>query len=511
MKDQKKTVRCAIYTRKSTEEGLDQEYNSLDAQRDAGEAYVLSQKQEGWEVVTQTYDDGGFTGSNMERPALQRLLADIAAGKIDCVIVYKVDRLSRSLLDFTKIVETFDQHGVSFVSVTQQFNTSTSMGRLVLNVLLSFAQFEREMISERIRDKVAASRRRGKWSGGMPLLGYTVEKTKLLVDEVEADRVRQIFSLYVEHRSLLPVMKELRQRGWTTKQWVTKKGDHRGGRAFTKNAVYKLLTNVTYIGKIRYKDETHEGEHDGIVPLDLFRRVQNQLKANGQSGGTGVRNKHNALLKGLIWCKACERPMTHSYSCKGSKRYRYYVCGTAMQEGWANCPSPSVPAGEIERFVVEQIQTIGTDEDLLNQTIGQIESRSEQLRDDLKAERKSLQRQLRNDHEKLRAIAANVTNNGRVAGLPELQKRIDAAEDRLKAIAGELQSLEAQAIETADVRRLLAGFEELWQTIQPREQVRLIALLVDRVDFDGVAGNVGITFHDTGMQSLTAENIEVLA
>ena len=210
MKDPKKTVRCAIYTRKSTEEGLEQEYSSLDAQRDAAEAYVASQKHEGWEVIPKSYDDGGFTGSNMERPALQRLLADIAAGEIDCVIVYKVDRLSRSLLDFTKIVETFDQHGVSFVSVTQQFNTSTSMGRLVLNVLLSFAQFEREMISERIRDKVAASRRRGKWSGGMPLLGYTVENTKLVVDEVEADRVRQIFSLYVEHRSLLPVVKELK-------------------------------------------------------------------------------------------------------------------------------------------------------------------------------------------------------------------------------------------------------------------------------------------------------------
>ena len=510
-KSQTKRVRCAVYTRKSTEEGLDQEYNSLDAQRDAAEAYVASQKHEGWELVAKTYDDGGFTGSNMERPALRRLLADIEAGEIDCVIVYKVDRLSRSLLDFTKIIETFDSHGVSFVSVTQQFNTSTSMGRLVLNVLLSFAQFEREMISERIRDKVAASRRRGKWSGGMPLLGYTVENTKLIVDEIEADRVRQIFSLYVEHRSLLPVVKELRRRGWTTKQWVTKKGDHRGGREFTKNAVYKLLSNVTYIGKIRYKDETHDGEHEGIVPLDLFRRVQNQLKANGSSGGTGVRNKHNALLKGLIWCKSCGRPMTHSYSCKGIKRYRYYVCGTAMQKGWSKCPAPSVPAGEIERFVVEQIQSIGTDEDLLNQTIGQIESRSQQLHGNLEAERKSLQRQLRNDHEKLWAIAANATNNGRVAGLPELQKRIDTAEDRLKAIGTELQTVEAQAIDTADVRRLVAGFEELWQTIQPREQVRLTSLLIDRVDFDGVDGNVGITFHDTGVQSLTTESMEVPA
>jgi site-specific DNA recombinase len=511
MKDRKIVVRCAIYTRKSTEEGLDQEYSSLDAQRDAGEAFVISQKHEGWEVMPKSYDDGGFTGGNMERPALRRLLADFEAGEINCVIVYKVDRLSRSLLDFTKIIETFDSHGVSFVSVTQQFNTSTSMGRLVLNVLLSFAQFEREMISERIRDKVAASRRRGKWSGGMPLLGYTVENMKLIVDEVEADRVRQIYALYVEHRSLLPVAKELKQRGWTSKQWVTKKGDHRGGRDFTKNAIYKLLTNVTYIGKIRYKDETHEGEHDAIVPLDLFRRVQNQLKANGQSGGTGVRNKHNALLKGLIWCRSCGRPMTHSYSCKGNKRYRYYVCGTAMQKGWSECPGPSVPAGEIERFVVKQIQSIGNDEHLLAQTIGQIEFRSKQRQDALDSECKGLERQLRNDHEKLRAIAANVTDNGRVAGLPELQSRIDVASDRLKAIEHERQTLQDQSIDNADVRQLLAGLEELWDTIQPREQVRLTSLLVDRVDFDGVAGDVAITFHDSGIQSLNAGTAEALA
>jgi site-specific DNA recombinase len=345
----------------------------------------------------------------------------------------------------------------------------------------------------------------------MPLLGYTVENTKLIVDEVEADRVRQIFELYVEHCSLLPVVKVLRQRGWTTKQWVTRKGDHRGGREFTKNALYKLLTNITYIGKIRYKVETHQGEHDAIVPSDLFCQVGIRLKANGQSGGTGVRNKHNALLKGLIWCKSCGRPMTHSYSSKGIKRYRYYVCGTAMQNGWAECPAPSVPAGEIERFVVEQIQSIGTDEDLLNQTIGQIEFRSKQRLEAFESECKGLRRQLGNDHEKLRAIAANLTNSRRVVGLPELQTRIDAAEDRLKSIALEQQSLKDLSIDTADVRRLLGSFEGLWKTIQPREQVRLVKLLIDRVDFDGVAGNVAITFHDTGLQSLSPSEREVTA
>jgi len=220
----KAAVRCGIYTRKSSEEGLEQEFNSLDAQRESGEAYIQSQASEGWVCLPEPYDDGGFTGGNMDRPALQRLLRDMQAGKIDCVIVYKVDRLSRSLLDFAKMMETFDKHQVSFVSVTQQFHTATSMGRLMLNVLLSFAQFEREIISERTRDKIAAARRKGKWSGGHPILGYDVDPrgSKLTVNQVEAERVRDIFALYLQHRGLIPVVRELERQGWLTKHWVTR-------------------------------------------------------------------------------------------------------------------------------------------------------------------------------------------------------------------------------------------------------------------------------------------------
>jgi len=217
------TTRCAIYTRKSTEEGLEQEFNSLDAQRESAEAYIKSQTHEGWTCLSDRYDDGGYTGGNVDRPALARLMADIEAGRVDAVVVYKVDRLSRSLLDFTKLMEVFDKHQVSFVSVTQQFNTATSMGRLVLNVLLSFAQFEREIISERTRDKIAAARRKGKWAGGMPILGYDVnsQTKKLAINEAEAERVRTIFSLYLEQRSLMPVLKELEARGWRNKCWIT--------------------------------------------------------------------------------------------------------------------------------------------------------------------------------------------------------------------------------------------------------------------------------------------------
>src|SRR5690242_484799 len=239
-------VRCAVYTRKSTEEGLEQEFSSLDAQREAAEAYVRSQAGEGWALLPERYDDGGFTGGNMDRPALRRLLADIEAGKIDAVIVYKVDRLSRSLLDFARLMELFERHRVSFVSITQQFNSATSMGRLVLNVLLSFAQFEREIIAERTRDKIAATRRKGKWAGGRPLLGYDVDPRggRLLVNVEEAQRVRAIFGLYLEHGGLLPVVQELERRGWANKRWQTKKGQQRGGRPFTKTSLHRLLTNV---------------------------------------------------------------------------------------------------------------------------------------------------------------------------------------------------------------------------------------------------------------------------
>jgi site-specific DNA recombinase len=249
-------VRCAIYTRKSTEEGLDSDFNSLDAQREAAEAYIHSQTHAGWTCLPQHYADGGYTGSNLDRPALQRLLTDIQAGQIDCVVTHRVDRLSRSLLDFAKLMEVFEQHHVAFVSVTQHFHSGTSMGRLVLNVLLSFAQFERELIAERTRDKMAAARRKGKWAGGVPILGYDVDarSKKLVVNEAEAARLRTIFELYLEYRSLLAVVEDLNWRGWCTKQTQTREGHLRGGRPFTKNSVYQLLTNVTYLGQVRYKN-----------------------------------------------------------------------------------------------------------------------------------------------------------------------------------------------------------------------------------------------------------------
>ena len=307
-------VRCAIYTRKSTEEGLDKEFNTLDAQREAGESYVSSQRHDGWMVVPDRYDDGGFTGANMERPALKALLADVQVGKVNCIVVYKVDRFSRSLLDFMKMMEVLDKHGVTFVSVTQPFNTTTSPGRLLVNMLFSFAQFEREMISERTRDKMRAARRKGKWVGGNLVLGYDLlpKGGALVINRGEADRVREIFRLYLELGSLIPVVAELERRDWKMKTWTTREGRESGGARFTKTTLHNLLTNVIYTGRVKYEGELYDGEHDRIIEDDIWNLVQEQLNRNGRRGGRNIRNKHSALLKGLVRCAGCKCGMTHT-------------------------------------------------------------------------------------------------------------------------------------------------------------------------------------------------------
>lgn len=501
-------LRCAVYTRKSTEDGLEQEFNSLDAQRESGEAFIKSQAHEGWECLSDRYDDGGFTGGNMDRPAIQRLMADIENGRIDCVVVYKVDRLSRSLLDFARMMEVFEKHRVSFVSVTQQFNTSTSMGRLVLNVLLSFAQFEREMISERTRDKIAATRRKGKWSGGMPLLGYDVDPrgSKLIVNQDEAAQVRVIFELYIEHEGLLPVVEELDRRGWRNKQWTTRKGTQRGGRMFDKNSLWHLLTNVTYIGKIKYKDEIHKGEHEAIVNEEIWQRVQARLRHNGRSSGATVRNKFGALLKGLLHCVPCDCAMSPTHSTRQGKRYRYYVCTRAQMRGRRTCPSGSIPAGEIEQFVVAQIKSIGRDTELIAKTIRQARGQTEQRVEELVREEARLERELADRHRDLQDIVKRPTVGGdgdtATARLADLQEQIASAERRLTEVRDEVEHLRRDVIDEADVARAVAEFDPVWETLSSHEQARLVQLLIKRIDYDGRDGVVSITFHAAGIKTL---------
>jgi site-specific DNA recombinase len=357
------TVRCAIYTRKSTEKGLDQEFSTLDAQRAAGEAYIESQKHQGWVCLSDRYDDGGYSGGTIDRPALARLLADIEVGKVDAIVVYKLDRLSRSILDFSQLMETLERCQVSFVSVTELFNTQTPSGRMVLNMLANFAQFEREVIAERTRDKMGAARRRGRWVGGMPVLGYDVAPGggRLLVNEAEAEQVRAILGLYIETRSTLATLREIRRRGWTQKRWMNRRGQECGGGPFDRQRLLYLLKNRVYVGQVSYQGTVYPGEHTAIVEQAVWDEAQRVIARNGATAGGAFRNRNTALLKGLLRCEPCDRAMTLSWSSKAGKRYRYYVCGTAMRQGWASCPTKSVPAGEIERLVVEQIRVIGTD------------------------------------------------------------------------------------------------------------------------------------------------------
>jgi site-specific DNA recombinase len=353
------SVRCAVYTRKSTEEGLDQDFNSLQAQREAAEAFITSQKHAGWTLIPHHYDDGGFTGGNLERPALLQLLEDVDARRVDCIVVYKVDRLSRSLLDFARLMDRFDQRSVSFVSVTQQFNTTTSLGRLTLNILLSFAQFEREIIGERTRDKMSAARRKGKWIGGTPVLGYNVDPAggRLVINEKEAGRVREIFGLFIQHHSLSAVVAELARRRWKTKSWRSQKGTPHAGRTFAQASLRRLLTNAIYAGMVEHRGVMYAGEHASVIEPPVWQEVNAELRVGRRTRKGAIRTSQNALLAGLLLCKSCQRPMVPTYTAKPGRRYRYYVCQAARKNGWSSCPTKSVPARLIEESVLDQLRT----------------------------------------------------------------------------------------------------------------------------------------------------------
>lgn len=485
-------IRCAVYCRKSSEAGLEQEFNSLDAQRDAGEAYIASQKAEGWVCLPDRYDDGGYTGGNMERPGLKRLMADINAGKVDCVVVYKIDRLSRSLLDFARMMETFERHKVAFVSVTQQFNTGQSMGRLMLNVLLSFAQFERELCSERTRDKIAAAKRRGKWVGGRPILGYDVVNTKLVVNDAEAERVRDIFELYLGTGSLKRVVEELNQRGWKTKGWARKDGTLVGAQSFHKSYLHRLLSNVAYIGRVRDQTQTHTGEHKGIVAQDMFAEAQTMLAENGRAGPSEVRNKHGAILKGLLRCRACDKPMTHVFTNGPNGRtYRYYTCHAAQTGG--ACPSRSVPAQPIEDFVVSRIRAIGNDAEITALLIDHLRAKAD-------AERTELQAQVAAAGREAAWLVSEITRASTAAreggdGHDVAYLRDQLAEVEARAAGLRQREADCGSVEATRAARGLRSFDPLWRVLSTAERAKLLRLIIVSVEYHGGDGDITIGFH----------------
>jgi site-specific DNA recombinase len=386
------------------------------------------------------------------------------------------------------------------------------MGRLVLNVLLSFAQFEREIIAERTRDKMAATRRKGKWSGGTPVLGYDLDPRgrRLHVNDQEAERVRAIFALCLEHEALLPVVQELARRGWVGKCWQTRHGRHRGGRPFTKTSLYRLLTNVLYAGKVRYKDEVHDGEQPALIDADTFARVQALLRSHGPEVGPPSVHRCTALLKGLLRCSPCGCAMTPSHTTrKGGVRYRYYTCVQAQKSGWRSCPSKSIPAGPIEQLVLDQIQRLGRDPLVLEQLLATVRQQDEARVAEWEGERVSLERDLLRGQSEVRKLLAEVSSgvsgSGAVTRLAELQARLTHIEQRLARLRGLMEALHQERLDEAAATAALSGLVPAWETMTPDEQGRVVRLLVSRVDYDGQQGKASLTFQPLGLKTLAGE------
>jgi DNA invertase Pin-like site-specific DNA recombinase len=354
------SVRVAIYTRKSTEEGLEQEFNSLDAQREAALAYIANRRHLYWQVVPDEYNDGGYTGGNLERPALQRLLGDIRQGKIDCVVTYKLDRISRSLIDFAQLMTLFEHHGVAFVSITQEFDSSTPVGRLTLNILSSFSQFEREIISERTRDKMAASRKRGMFVGGFPPFGYDIDPQthRLIVNPAEAEIVSEVFTTFLAVQSVTAVMHAFNAKGYRTKTFTSRRGRIYEGNPWCKFYVRRVLTNPLYIGQIRYRGQLYAGQQEPIIALTQWQQVQALLPPTSDDTTKSSMPRQVALLRGLLRCGHCGCAMTPSSCRKPNKAYRYYICSTSQRHGERTCPVRSIPAGELETVVVQELRAL---------------------------------------------------------------------------------------------------------------------------------------------------------
>ena len=506
--EEPRRVRCAIYTRKSTSEGLESDFNTLDAQREAAEFYIRAMRSERWEALPDRYDDGGFTGANIERPALQRLLADIDAGKVDLVMVYKVDRLSRSLLDFAQLLARFETQNVGFVSTTQQFNTRDAMGRLTLNIVVSFAQFEREMIADRTRDKMGAARKRGKWLGSRPPLGYLGdrERMRLVVVPDEAEQVRTIFQLYLRLGSAAEVANRLGELRWEKKKSRTRAGRTIGGGPWTEKDVHVVLRNPLYLGKVDFKGQRYEGEQDAIVDVTLFERVQATL--NAKACGRGRRRGRNPeyLLQSLLHCGVCGYPMTTT-SGKGrnGEVYRYYACRNRARQSEDRCQHPRLSAPEVEELVVSRVRRVCADPAMRDQIAERMRVAEPDMAariQEQRAEAEAKRLALRAEADKLMRSLGHESSS-RASHL--LAERIGAIEAELEPIHtliglldGQMQALQVAAEQVTQTMRILEVFDEAWAAFNVAERQELVLILVERVVVNEPAGKLDILFHDLG-------------
>jgi site-specific DNA recombinase len=494
-----KTVRVAAYCRKSVDDAPDQEFTSIDAQRSAIEGYIESQRAERWVALPERYDDGGFTGANLERPGFKHLLADIESGKVDLVAVHRLDRLSRSLLHFLQVMETFDKHAVSFISVTQPlFNTATSAGRLMLNVLMSFASYERELIAERTSAKAIAARKKGLWTGGVPPLGYDAVEKKLVVNPTEAERVRAIFSLFADLGSLVQAVEEVGSRGWSMRAPPARNGKPATARPFTTTNVKRILTNPVYASKVVLGGKEYAGAHEAIVDQATWHKVQRLIAERRGDRRPWRRSKHEALLRGLVRCGTCGSTMTVRYTQKGDRKYHYYQCVRILKEGAAACPGSQVPAGRLEAEVVAQIRAVGRKPELLDEVVRAMEREQAERRPELEAKSRKLKKERERLEEEQRKLSSAIPNARDAVGailhhLGELHVDLQKLSGDENAVRDELDALAGDAVDPTALRQAIEEFDAVWEELFPRERARVLGLLLDSVTYDARRGEVHLS------------------
>jgi len=467
-----KIKRCIIYTRKSTEKGLEQDYNSLDAQRESAENYIKSQNHNGWQLLPTHYDDGGYSGGTTERPALKRLMDDIKAGGIDVIVVYKLDRLSRSLLDFMNLAEFFEQHNVGVISVTQDINTSTSSGRMMLNILMTFCQFEREILVERIKDKIAGAKRRGKYCGGPPILGYNVipETKKLVVNLEEAKIVQEAFSLYARLGSSLKVIRLLNEKGYRSKGWTSQKSRCHTGSEFTLKIIHRILTNPIYIGMIRHKENIYEGEQDAIIDRPLWDKVQYLLRENCNCEPGAKRNATESPFKGLLVCGYCGGAFGITYSNKKNRRYMYYICVKDHVRGERECPLGRIAAGDLDKIILRQLARIFQAPSMLVKLCTELQEQEQKRRKALQLQQAEIEKAQQN-------IRDQIHDGGDMVSLKpefsELTRQMTELQIELQAL-GEVYS-------TGDLATTCDSIEAIWEELFPAERYKLAHQVIEKI------------------------------
>jgi len=493
-RERPRALRCAIYTRKSSEEGLDRDCNSLEVQREAAEAFVDSRQAEGWTVVPERYDDGGYSGADRTRPALQRLLADIEAGEIDCVVVYKLDRLTRSIVDFAHTLEVLDAHGAGFVSITQQFDTTRPMRGLMVNMLLAFAQFERELMAERAARGKWHALRKGGLIGSRPMLGYVVHPhhRRLIVDDREAEQVRTIFELYLEKRAVASVAEELKRRGWRTKRQASRTGTEWGGGPFDKQGIFRVLRCPLYIGKVRVQGELHPSGHEPIMDEEVWQRTQQVLR--GYRAGVR-RSKYQAVLRGLLHCDVCGAPMKH-HAVGPAKGYCYYACVAEQRRVNRACPAGCLPAAEVERRVLEPIRGLQAESHPAAEAVRRAREQCEATIRRLEQRRQAVLEDLQQLHVGLRARLAAVTSPGEQSAeqLPALQASVQRTEERMRSLRRELVTSHRELLDARDVQRAMSIFDPDWAALGPTAKWSNLQLLIERVGYDARTCEIVVQF-----------------